>query len=231
MHSKKSYGMPALCRWALQSLGYDGMCSHIPLIEVVHGEHLGLTEEQIEAKANTLKQRRKAAVSAYQKGYYANIRIDPEAWQKRLVASRPRCKKSKAKAVKDRRFACDPCDMAFPEQKHLDRHLATQKHRDNLDGLQKPVSRHTKLAKDRAARDVASKKFYCRDCNVACKTNGDLKRHRRSEGHAKRTNTAMPDKAFRCNTCNKSYSTDQVLVRHYDTDAHKKAVAAASSSS
>lgn len=58
MCSKKDYKMGGMHRWPVQSLEYDGLCSHNPLSEKVPGDH-DLTVEELETQAVELEQRQK----------------------------------------------------------------------------------------------------------------------------------------------------------------------------
>lgn len=43
--------MRSICRWAPESLPFDGLCSHSPLVELPVGGETTLTAEELEAKA------------------------------------------------------------------------------------------------------------------------------------------------------------------------------------
>lgn len=54
----KDYGMPHLCPWRLDTMEYDGLCSHSALDEGVRTELDGLTPKQRAAKEVEMEQRR-----------------------------------------------------------------------------------------------------------------------------------------------------------------------------
>lgn len=41
----------------------------------------------------------------------------------------------RAEALESRRFSCDVCNVACPDQNHLNTHFLTQKHIDNVNGV------------------------------------------------------------------------------------------------
>ena len=63
----RNYGTPSLCPWSLDTMEYDGLCSHTTFKEGLPGEAEGLTHEQvdvefIERKKTKQKQAIKKAV-------------------------------------------------------------------------------------------------------------------------------------------------------------------------
>jgi hypothetical protein len=53
------YGMPHLCPWNIETLDYDGCCSHSALTEGVRDDFESATAEQIAAKELEIEQRQK----------------------------------------------------------------------------------------------------------------------------------------------------------------------------
>src|SRR5262249_52640376 len=49
-HRDKSYGFDHLCPWPRETFEWNGLCSHSPLLELVHG-NVNLTPEQLEDMA------------------------------------------------------------------------------------------------------------------------------------------------------------------------------------
>lgn len=43
--------MRSICRWAPESLPFEGLCSHSPLVELPVGGETTLAAEELEAKA------------------------------------------------------------------------------------------------------------------------------------------------------------------------------------
>jgi hypothetical protein len=74
--SKKDYKMGHMRRWPVESLEYDGLCSHNPLSEKVPGDH-DLTAEELEAQVVELEQRQK---DLKHESYVKNKSADPAAW-------------------------------------------------------------------------------------------------------------------------------------------------------
>jgi hypothetical protein len=54
--TKRDYGMSQICPLAIDTLPYDGLCSHCCLSEGVSGD-FDLTPEELDAKAAEIKQR------------------------------------------------------------------------------------------------------------------------------------------------------------------------------
>ena len=145
----------------MASLDYDGCCSHTALAEQIPGETDSLTDEQIEAKEAERRQRCREQRAAKHKA----TRLDFEAWQATLRQMKPIKKRSRAKAKSTRRFACDPCDVAFEDQSALNLHNTSKKHLDNVNGVHKVVKHPAD--KTRLAANVAAKRYYCKICDHA----------------------------------------------------------------
>ena len=61
--------MRSICRWSPESLPFDGLCSHSPLVELPVGGETTLTAEGLEAKALAYVHRHAYSAS----GDYAKI--------------------------------------------------------------------------------------------------------------------------------------------------------------
>jgi hypothetical protein len=71
------YGMPPLCPWSLETMEYDGCCSHSALVEHIINEAENLTPQQIAAKEIEMEQRR---VEQNKAKYYEAKRLDFQEW-------------------------------------------------------------------------------------------------------------------------------------------------------
>ncbi len=69
----KTYGMPTVLSWPMDSLQYDGCCSHIAISELVRGEEDGLTADQIAVKEAEKEARHKEQMLAGGQKYYAKV--------------------------------------------------------------------------------------------------------------------------------------------------------------
>jgi hypothetical protein len=78
----KTYGMPSLLSWALDTIQYDGCCSHSAISEIVLGENEGLTTAQIAAKEAEMEARRAEQDKQTRQRYYARRNAeDFEGWR------------------------------------------------------------------------------------------------------------------------------------------------------
>lgn len=119
MHSKTAtYGMPNLCPWPINDLGYDGCCSHTPLQECIPGEYDGLTPEQIAIKEAELDARRRESEQLSQQKYRAKIRANDWMRKRRNTTNR----RTTARTVASKRFWCDLCSQGFQSQGALNIH-------------------------------------------------------------------------------------------------------------
>ena len=74
--------MPSLLSWALDSVQYDGCCTHVAIWEPVSGEDEGLTAAEIAAKEAEMDVRRAEQGSQAQQRYIAmQIAEDSEGWR------------------------------------------------------------------------------------------------------------------------------------------------------
>jgi hypothetical protein len=127
-------------RWPVESLEYDGLCSHNPLSEKVSGDH-DLTTEELEAQAIELQQRQK---DLKHKSYVKIKSAHPAAFNARAnKASKTHYKansskiiakalkkqaKKKAATLKDNTWFCAICQHAFTRESSLTIHLTGKKH-------------------------------------------------------------------------------------------------------
>lgn len=171
----KDYRMPRLCPWSLTDLPYDGTCSHVSVSEQIPGEQKGLTAEEIEAKAAEQRKRRLAQVAARNKVFSQTAAGK--------LANKGYKKKSGAKAVKLRKFACELCNVAFEDNHALENHYKTQKHQDKVAGITRVKVLKNPGAAARRAADLAAKKFWCKYCQKAFSTPGNERAHRKGKAH------------------------------------------------
>jgi hypothetical protein len=138
----------SLCMWDINTLEYDGLCSHSALTERVVGDH-DLTAEQLEAQAAEAKRRK--AQGDHDRYIDNKPVIDPEAAEKaRLAYLDPhRAKKRKtqaavvarnpdrakelhntslAKAKANRTYYCAVCDLACGKKNDLAKHNRSKSH-------------------------------------------------------------------------------------------------------
>jgi len=110
----KDYGMPHLCPWSLDTMEYDGLCSHFPLTEGFADANEDLTAEQIDALGveTKLKKGRKKELA---KG-------------KEKVAFMQKQKNERNKA--SGKHSCKRCNVFFSSKANLDNHVRPQ--RDTL---------------------------------------------------------------------------------------------------
>jgi hypothetical protein len=187
----KDYGMPHLCPWSLETMEYDGCCSHTALAEHIAGEADGLSLEQIAAKEVEKEQRRIEQRSAT---YYDFKRLDFKGWQ----ATRRRyaqnidpvkraaiAKKHKANMKTTRKYACDICDVVFTNSNDLNVHKTTRKHIDKATGTNRVV-KAPKYA-TWAAANTAARRYYCEICDRAFSTQTKPGIHNATQKHINKT--------------------------------------------
>lgn len=179
MHSKTAtYGMPDLCPWPINDLGYDGCCSHTPLQECIPGEYDGLTPEQIAIKEAELDARRRESEQLSQQKYRAKIRANDWMRKRRNTTNR----RTTARTVASKRFWCDLCSQGFQSQGALNIHKTRQVHLSKLPGATPKVYKHPGQ-KRRADAIKAAKTHYCALCDQACESGRALETHIQGRDH------------------------------------------------
>lgn len=188
MYSRtKDYYMPHICPWSLDTIEYDGCCSHVAIYEIVSGEEDGLTLEQLATKQVELDQRRKENHKTY---YYDFKRLNFEEWKARIRRQDAQrdpeektatAKKTKATAIAARRFSCDLCNYVGQDSKDLNKHNATKKHIDKARGVNRIVKHPEKRVL--ASANLASRRFFCRICDHPFSTSAKLNIHLATKKH------------------------------------------------
>ncbi|KAJ6282620.1 hypothetical protein J3E71DRAFT_240182 [Bipolaris maydis] len=176
-HDKLYSSFGSSCQWELDAFTYDGVCGHIPLIELVPGD-FDLTDEDREALEATAKANKRA----YDSAFYRRLR-DEEPERLKAINKKANAKyyrnphgKSKAKeqrrvdkAKSSKKHYCDVCELACVKVQDLEKHLKTP--------------RHLKAVADRDAGIV--KRFRCKPCNKNFPFASALAKHDRCERHKK----------------------------------------------
>ena len=138
MDSKKenAFGIGDMCRWDHNTLEYEGLCTHSPLLEIVLGEFT-LSPEELAANSAIMVNRRK---ERRRNNDLANKAKDPVKYQKLRNEASVRFRKNnpeKAKECGDRkradnvakqRYYCSVCNFAFKQNMSLKNHLKRQVH-------------------------------------------------------------------------------------------------------
>lgn len=189
----KDYGMPHLCPWPIETLGYDGACSHTALAEGIRGQLDGLTAEQIAAKEVEMNDRRLAQQRARNSANYYKLKTeDFPKWQaqRRAMAAqrdpeekKATAKKTRAKAIATKKYACSACGSSFADSNELNKHNQTKKHLSNVGSVNRVYKYPSQAKKD--AANKAAQKFYCAVCRYASNSQFNLDKHLRTQKHIK----------------------------------------------
>jgi len=190
----KSYGMPLLCKWTRASLRYAGLISHSPLIEGIRGEDDSLTSEEIEVLEIEFQARRQLAKKVllqkrvdFKRDHFAEWQATRRRyWANRdleLYAATRR--RTRAKALKEERFACKICGSTFADSRELNIHNLTPKHVNNVAGT-RPISKaadQKTAARRNAAKEAGE--FRCKICPKAKSMDSQYKldRHYKTKKH------------------------------------------------
>jgi hypothetical protein len=141
--TKRDYGMSQICPWPLDTLEYDGLCSHPSLREGVSSD-FDLTPEQLEATVAELKQRR-TDLTAEANSDYHKRQLDTNAddHRARKVVKQPAYasnhpekiyaigKNYATKARENKTYYCEVCDLACSKNSEVLIHNKTKKHLRN----------------------------------------------------------------------------------------------------
>ena len=174
--SEFGHGMAHVCKWGIDAVDYDGLCSHNPLWERPSGDH-SLSAEELEAQAADLldcrtryiREWREKKKNENSEEYHAKANRN----RKRFVENNPvavkealdRCKK---KAVAEKTHYCAVCDHAFTKKAKLTKHLAGPKHAEKV-----------AIAEGRARR----KPYHCKVCNTGFMRKENLTEHKGTKKH------------------------------------------------
>ena len=200
------YGNRSICRRAPESLPFDGLCSHSPLVELPVGGESTLTAEELEAKALDYVRRHR---ERDERNRERKLRENPEGQRaheikkrKIYVDSHPGAadqaeKRNTAKAVKEKKHTCDVCQHSFTKKNILRRHLRGRKHANKLAALEEAAHYQKRIKgkitdpnartreRQRASnRKVKEKRFFCHVCQQAFIQKKGLEKHLAGSKHA-----------------------------------------------
>lgn len=143
MHeSAKDSDRKEFCLWDPAKLEYGGLCSHSALTDAIAAD-FNLTDDQIEANEQHRKDRKYAnGMSWYNKQLdtdYVGFRAKTAAATRRSRAKNPELKSQQAaakreRALEDETYHCEDCGRSFPDQRALDDHLASDRHKNVVSG-------------------------------------------------------------------------------------------------
>jgi hypothetical protein len=184
----KDYGgMDKFCLWPLDTLEYDGLCSHDPLHESVAG-NFSLSAEELEAQAAEFSRRRaekererEANRKAKDPIQYAAQRLQYSATyrEKNPDKVKTSSKNSREKIKKQKTHYCAVCRISFDKVDALMKHLAGPVHAakaNNVYSMKTSPGRGAAVAK-RRANNNKQKKHYCSICGFTFQTAFSLNRH------------------------------------------------------
>jgi hypothetical protein len=161
----KDYCMPALCPWPIESLDYDGLCSHWSINEGIAGTPTSGPPEEINA---LVEERRKSK----QAQYIANKGPGVHAANTKAYGD---------KALEEQRYRCEVCDLAFRFEARLNEHMETQAHWDKVAG----IGRRT-AGCGGGQRAIEARRFWCEVCQHAVPSAKRLATHLISKYHLKK---------------------------------------------
>ena len=125
---QKTYGFEDLCPWAPESIDFNGLCSHNPLLEPVHGD-LHLSPKQLHEMAEMTREKE----LAYGLEYARNLRANPtdyylEGQRRNRRNQKPAMAAIHAERVASKAFYCKACKVSCRDKPTLTRHNATPRH-------------------------------------------------------------------------------------------------------
>lgn len=232
----KDYGMPHLCRWSIESLDYEGLCSHVALNEGIVGESDNFTPEELLA----LEAVRLENASQKKKTIYFNAKeADWDKWKETrrryeakrdVVEKRATTQRCRDNNVASGKYACTTCGFSFCSKYLLESHLGTPSHRDMVNGVQKTAAQM--YYAENVKKNIVTGKYPCKPCGVNFSDNRKLDTHKKSQLHrdtiAKLTGVpSTHNKPHKCKVCGTAYDLLPSLKRHYKSKLHIQNVALA----
>ncbi len=163
----KDYGFGDLCLWSRDLFEWDGLCSHSPLLEPVHGD-LNLSPEELEAMAAATKEKDRQ----YQEEYQRNLRANPtedfkERTRRNNQKQRLALQPIHANRVANKAFYCAVCKVSCRDNASLKRHNESPRH-----------SKKTIMGDN---------DYHCDVCDISFKYKSNFTQHCTSKSHIART--------------------------------------------
>lgn len=160
--------------WSMDSLDFDSLCTHTPLMEGIHGAQKQFSKQYLDTLASEKAKRATLRRQAQRMRSRDRRREHPEL----VKASKDR-HRTKMKAL--HKYHCTTCNMNFENNTTLQIHFASKTHLDRLAG-RKP-SRKSLNAKKNRAKQKLRKVYYCAVCDVSCPEPSALAKHKTSKRH------------------------------------------------
>ncbi|EEY18532.1 conserved hypothetical protein [Verticillium alfalfae VaMs.102] len=172
---ERDYSMGHVCFWNRHALDYDGCCTHCSLNEGVRAS-FDLNAQQLEDQAKEREQKRLILKAENNQSWH--YRQMAENYAEYIEASKVRVYRSRAnrpgqhaqyqankitKALTEKTFHCDVCDIPFGTKQRLSDHQKTPKH----------------LRKS----EEGNNPFVCKPCNLGYHNKSNLTRHEKSARH------------------------------------------------
>jgi rubrerythrin len=166
---EKDYGMGHVCPWPLDTFEYDGCCSHSCLMEGFEPDFENLTLDEVNAlyAERQLNASRRDAVTR-----------GPE----RTALAR---KGLRDRALKNKKFFCDLCNINCSDAHELENHKRTKKHQLKASGMTQKEKTHKKRKALHVANRAAGK-YRCNICDYTTTTQQNLDEHFSSKKHLKK---------------------------------------------
>lgn len=182
--------------WSMDSLDFDSLCTHTPLMEGIHGGQKQFSKQDLDTLASEKAKRATLTKNEYigqwkrkrredpvlGPAYWANILAQSRDWKREnpelIKATRARYR-DKTKAL--HKHHCTTCNMDFEDNTHLQIHFASKTHLDRLAG--RKSSRKSLNAKKNRAKQKLRKVYYCAVCDVSCPEPSALAKHKTSKRH------------------------------------------------
>lgn len=203
------YGIMA-CLWDVASLEYQGLCTHTPLMEGVHGDDADQSLEQLEA----LEAERQAFLLAkrrnYKREWLKSKLSDPAAYEAYKAKNRERAAALKAqdpehantllrdnynRHKEEGTWPCELCGIFCGKKSNWETHQLTKEHVEKANGTYTGPSKGAIASKASREKGKASGKHVCPIC-VQLKpfaNPSSLKTHFKSKNHIKLCKAAGVD--------------------------------------
>ena len=162
----KSYGFGDLRYWSQDLFEWDGLCSHSPLLEPIHGE-FDLNAEQLEAMAAATREKNRQFGIEYQRKLRANPTAEyREQQRKNNKKQRVALKSIYANRVANKTFYCDACKVACRDKDSLKRHEKTPRHSKKV--------------------EMGDDDYHCEACDISFKYKSGFASHNTCKSHLAR---------------------------------------------
>jgi len=185
--------------WPREAVSWGPLCSHLPLNEAIRG-NLDMSPEELEIiAALRTAQLAKNALERSRRYRAKQTEEDPVGFLQKNAAAKlswsinhrdqvnKTATKGRASRIEKKQHHCHDCDTSLQSAHALEKHLASQDHKDRAAGRRRNAPSDSAVAVAAVrANAKANKTHHCLPCNKSFSNDWSLTRHQSTGLHARR---------------------------------------------